>query len=221
MNTIYTDVYKITMLLADKAVCYRLTKEDLFEERETELYMVNFMPESRYSMTTFYSIMPDSGAAGVSTAGHPQFQALQQKLPSITLDRTTAGKATIRFGSGNALESIGTTTVPTPLGPIDFHVIPADTPFLLCLQDMDRLGIKFDNLQNYLQQGDLAIPVIHKWGHPWLELTIEKNHGPQLPHGSGIEAPPPSFWPPVCRAAPQSPAEGRTSSRDQSARAIT
>jgi hypothetical protein len=108
--------------------------------------MVNFMPESRYSTRTFYGIMPDSGAAGVSTAGHPQFWALQQELLSITLDRTTANKAIIRFGGGNALESIDTTTVPTPLGPIDFHIILADTLFLLYLRDMDRLEIKFNNL---------------------------------------------------------------------------
>jgi hypothetical protein len=76
MNTIYTDIYKMTMLLTDRAVCYRLTKEDLFKERKTELYIVNFILESRYLIMTFYSIMLDSGAAGVSTAGHLQFQAL-------------------------------------------------------------------------------------------------------------------------------------------------
>jgi hypothetical protein len=109
MNTIYTDVYKMTTLLADRAVCYRLTKEDPFEERKTELHTVNFIPESRYSTRTFYGIMPDSGAAGVSTAGHPQFQALRREIPAAILDQASAGKATIRFGGGNALESIGYT----------------------------------------------------------------------------------------------------------------
>jgi hypothetical protein len=174
MNTIYANAYKMTTMLANRAVRHGLTKEDPFEERKAEPHAVNFMLESRYSTITFHGIMPDSGAAGVSTAGHPQFRALQQELPSITLDRTTTGKATIRFGSGNTLESIGTTTVPTPLGLIDFHVILADTPFLLCLQDMDRLGIKFDNLRNHLQQRNLTVPVVRKWGHPWLELTMEK-----------------------------------------------
>jgi hypothetical protein len=30
--------------------------------------------------------------------------------------------------------------VPTPLGNITFYVVPADTLFLLCIQDIDKLG---------------------------------------------------------------------------------
>jgi hypothetical protein len=166
------DARKITALLADTAVLHGLTKEDPYAGQE--LLLTSFTLEGRYSATTFHGIMPDSGAAGVSTAGQPQFHALRNELPSVTLDESTAGNATIKFGSGSKISSIGTTTVPTPLGPMQFHVVPTDTPFLLCLQDMDRLGIKFDNLRNCLQQGDLTVPVVRKWGHPWLQLTMEK-----------------------------------------------
>lgn len=91
--------------------------------------------------------MPDTGAAGLSTAGHQQFRALQRELPSLRLGPSTA-ETTIKFGQGDAVTPLGTTTVPTPFGPIGFYVVPADTPFLLCIQDMDRLGLKFDNLRN-------------------------------------------------------------------------
>jgi hypothetical protein len=171
-NSAPADAYRITALLADAAVLHGLTGRDPFEEQEP--LNANFTLEGRYSATTFHGIMPDSGAAGVSTAGHPQFKALQREQPSLTLDQSTAGEATIKFGSGQALTSLGTTTVSTPLGPMDFHVVPTDTPFLLCLQDMDRLGIKFDNLKNHLQQGDRTVPVVRKWGHPWLQLDVEK-----------------------------------------------
>ena len=147
----HVDAYKVTTLLADAAVLHGLTKQDPFTEQQQELYTMNYMPESRYSTSTFHGIMPDSGAAGLSTAGHPQYQALRREIPSIELDEKHAGKVTIRFGGGDPIKSIGTTTVPTPLGPNDFHVVPTDTSFLLCLQDMDRLGIKFDNLRNHLQ----------------------------------------------------------------------
>jgi len=44
----------------------------------------------RYSSEIFQGIMPNSGAAGVSTAGEPQFQALRKLFPSIKLDTATA-----------------------------------------------------------------------------------------------------------------------------------
>ena len=37
---------------------------------------------------------------------------------------------------------------------------------------MDRLGVKLDNLEKLLIQGDKRIPVIRKWGHPWLLLNL-------------------------------------------------
>jgi hypothetical protein len=105
--------------------------------------------------------MPDSGAAGVSIAGKPQFLALQKLNPSIELDTTAAGQYTIRFGKGEAI-SQGVVTVPTPIGSIPFHVVPANTPFLLCINDIDRIGVKLDNLKNVLIQGNKKIPIIRK-----------------------------------------------------------
>lgn len=80
-----------------------------------------------------------------------------------------AGAHKIRFSKGVAV-SQGTIRVPTPLGLIEFHVVPANTPFLFCLQDMDAMGVKLDNLQNALIQGDNIVPIVRKWGHPWMLL---------------------------------------------------
>ena len=33
---------------------------------------------------------------------------------------------------------------------VQFYIIKADTPFLLCLADMDRLYIKYNNLKNII-----------------------------------------------------------------------
>jgi hypothetical protein len=64
--------------------------------------------------------------------------------------------------------------VPTPFGKVEFHILPQNTPFLLCLEDMDRLGVIFNNLTNKLVQGNLALPSTRKWGHAWLPLRNEK-----------------------------------------------
>jgi hypothetical protein len=35
---------------------------------------------------------------------------------------------------------------------------------------MDKLGLKLDNLENVLIQGKKVVPIVRKWGHPWLLL---------------------------------------------------
>ena len=62
--------------------------------------------------------------------------------------------------------SFSTIKVQTLLGYITFHVIPVNTPFLFCIRDIDKLGVKLNNLKNMLVQGDNRVPIIRKWGYP-------------------------------------------------------
>jgi len=89
--------------------------------------------------------MPDIRAAGISTAREPQLQALQRTNTSLRLDRTVAGDHRIRFRKGSTIAK-GIVTVDTPLGPITFHIVPENTPFLYCIQDIDRIRVKLNNL---------------------------------------------------------------------------
>ena len=71
------------------------------------------------------------------------------------------------------MPSVGVITINTPVGCITFHIVNADTPFLLCLRDMDRLGIYFDNTKNMLIQENrttpsLSYPIVRRFGHPFL-----------------------------------------------------
>jgi hypothetical protein len=73
--------------------------------------------------------MSDIRAAGISTAGELQLQALQRTNASLRLDRIMAGDHRIRFGKGSTIAK-GTVTVETPLRPITFYIIPENTLFL-------------------------------------------------------------------------------------------
>ena len=157
---------KTITALKDQAVFHAVTKTDIFNEL---IENSTFTFDDRYSSDTFHGIMPDSGAAGISTAGKNQFLALKRMDSTIKLDKSTAGQHKIRFGKGMAI-SQGTVDVPTPLGVITFHIVPANTPFLFCIQDMDKMNVKLDNLKNVLIQGDTIVPVVRKWGHPWMLL---------------------------------------------------
>ncbi|KAK1995302.1 hypothetical protein LX36DRAFT_582698, partial [Colletotrichum falcatum] len=80
----------------------------------------------------------------------------------IPLDTARAGEASIQFRSGKHFKSLGAIKIPTPLGELTFHVMTSDTLFLFCLKDMDRHGIRFDNLKNVLIQGKNTMPVVRK-----------------------------------------------------------
>jgi hypothetical protein len=160
-------------ILNDQSTLHMITGQDPFDKNELAEPGPNkistFTFDNCYSSNIFQGIMPNSGTAGVLTAGNPQFLTLQRLDPIVQLDTLIAGAYQIQFGKGTAL-SQGTIQVQTPLRMIIFHVIPANTPFLYCIQDMDAIGVRLDNLKNILVQRNKVIPIIRKWGHPWMLL---------------------------------------------------
>ena len=120
---------------------------------------------SRYSNGTFHGICIDTGAARVSSVGRGQYEAYN------TIQRTRLDKKDpvhVKFGKGSTASSIGTIQLRSPIGSITFHVLETDTPFLLCLSDMDRLKVHFNNLTNILHTPLGKLPVVRKFGHPFL-----------------------------------------------------
>ncbi|KAF1965459.1 hypothetical protein BU23DRAFT_585051 [Bimuria novae-zelandiae CBS 107.79] len=80
-----------------------------------------------------------------------QYLALIREDPTVTMDTSTAGKSSIKFSKGSVTIRI-----------IDFKVLDAPILFLLCLADMDRLKVYFNNTIDKLVQGNVRIPVIRK-----------------------------------------------------------
>jgi hypothetical protein len=159
------------MYLTDQAFLHHVTGEDVYRHTEPTTPATQFLIEDRYSRITYQGILPDTGASNVSTAGKEQFLALQTEDPTVTLDMSTPGNASIQFGKGSITTSIGTAHVSTEIGKIKFEVLDAPTPFLLCLKDMDQLHVYFNNTTDQLVQGEATFPVIRKWGHPWFHLS--------------------------------------------------
>jgi hypothetical protein len=74
---------------------------------------------------------------------------------------------TVQFGIGTT-SLIGLIKVDTPIGQVEFHIMKANTPFLLSLADMDKLGIYFNNLLNMLVTPKGNVPVVRRFGHSFL-----------------------------------------------------
>ena len=132
-----------------------------------EPYMFSVSTKDRYDDSEFKGLLIDSGAATRSTGGIGQLKALQRIDNKIILDKDYAGSADFVFGIGKT-SSIGVINLDTPVGKITFHIVDVNTPFLLCLADLDKLGAFFNNLTNKIIQTNRSHPVIRRYGHAFL-----------------------------------------------------
>jgi hypothetical protein len=89
--------------------------------------------------------MPDNGAVGVSITRKPQVITLQKLDPIVSINTSITRNHKIRFGKRKAI-SISTIQVIILLSNIMFYVLPTNTPFLYCFQNIDRIKVKLDNI---------------------------------------------------------------------------
>ena len=139
--------------LADNVFKHQITRcdETVSPITDPAPYVFNSSTDSQYNNAEFKGLLIDSGASTQSTGGIGQLKAIQQLDISVQLDKNTAGLANFTFGIGsNAL--IGSVYLDTLLGLVTFHIVPVNTPFLLCLADIDKHGAFFNNITNQVIQ---------------------------------------------------------------------
>lgn len=91
----------------------------------------------------------------------------------MQLDKTIARSANFRFGISSTL-SIGLVNLDIPLGSITSHILFLNILFLICLANIDKLGIFFNTVTNGVIQSQTYIqPVrsylfIGKYDHAFL-----------------------------------------------------
>jgi hypothetical protein len=93
--------------------------------------------------------MPNNRAAGVSITRKPQVVAFQKLDLIVSIDISIARNHKIRFRKRKAM-FISIIQVSTLLGNIIFYVLLTNILFLYYLQDIDRIKVKLDNIQNML-----------------------------------------------------------------------
>jgi hypothetical protein len=126
----------------------------------------SYIANLRYPASTFYGVVIDTGASRRSTTGYEQYLAYTINHPErIDTSRARMAKITFRIGS---VSSIGSVTVQTPIGKVEFHVLETDTPFLLCIDDMDALKAYYNNVTNILVTPKGTFLVIRRFRHPFL-----------------------------------------------------
>ncbi|KAM4065230.1 Dimer-Tnp-hAT domain containing protein [Hirsutella rhossiliensis] len=149
----HPEQWQASQMLCQQAFNHLITGEDVYQTDQTVVPASQFIIEDRYS--------------GIDSKQHSP----QQDILS-----TSPYNEKILLPPSN----LATATRLTPLAQITFHILQTPTPFLLCLADMDRLGIYFNNItdtincSNHCTNRPTSIPVIRKWGHPWFFLTKDE-----------------------------------------------
>jgi hypothetical protein len=130
-----------------------------------------YITTDRYTSEMFYDIMIDSDASTRSTAEYGQYLTFKKGNtdPSADLNPTKADAVNVQFGIGST-PSVESLTIDTPFGLVEFHVIKADTSFLLSLANMNRLKVYFNNIENtlFMTTKNRGLPVIRRFGHDFL-----------------------------------------------------
>jgi hypothetical protein len=81
----------VTTALNNAATAHAITGINVYKDEGAKEATYLFTFNTRYGAETFQGIMPNTGAAGVSTAGKTQVMALQQLQP-LVINESTAGR---------------------------------------------------------------------------------------------------------------------------------
>ena len=98
-----------------------------------------YITTKHYTPKEFYGVIIDTGASKKSIIGYRQYLAYKTTTDNnININITQTGAINIQFCISLTV-LIRLVKVKTPIGLVNFHIVKADTPFLLYLADIDRL----------------------------------------------------------------------------------
>ncbi len=137
----------IIIILADKTFRHRLiSMNNITFSANLISYSYNVFIVSRYDDREFKDILIDHDAADYSFESIEQFTILQ-RINKTFLILNKKRIISFKFDI-DEIFSIDTINLKTFVDVITFHIVLVHTSFLLCLVDMNRLRLYFNNLIN-------------------------------------------------------------------------
>jgi hypothetical protein len=139
----------IIIMLADKTFKHRLiSTNNIIASSNSISYSYNVFIVSRYDDREFKDILIDHDVANHSSKDIEQFTILQ-RISKTFLILNKKRIISFKFDI-DEIFSIDTINLKTSVEIITFHIVLVHTSFLLCLADMNRLRLYFNNLTNML-----------------------------------------------------------------------
>jgi hypothetical protein len=85
----------------------------------------------------------------------------------LELDTSIKGQVIVQFEIGS-ISSIGTANIYTLISEVQFHIINANIPFLLCLVDIDKLQVYYNNIWDVLVTHTREVPIVKYFKYAFL-----------------------------------------------------
>ena len=120
--------------LADQSTYHILTKDINTRGNNDHSFAYTTGVENKYNQKEFYDIVIDTASNWSTIYGQ------YMKYENIEFDESKIGAINVQFGMVRMI-----TINPPPTGRTMFHVVDTDTPIILCLRNMNQLGIYFDS----------------------------------------------------------------------------
>ena len=117
-----------------------------------------YVVSDRYISDEFYEIMIDTDVSKYSIVGYGQY-FVYKTIHEVNIDSIKTETIYVQFGIG-FISFIGFIDIATSIDRVEFHIVKTDTSFLLCLADLDRLKVYFNNVQNTLVSENKTFSVI-------------------------------------------------------------
>ena len=125
-----------------------------------------FITTERYTKVFFFEILIDTETLRYSTIDYKQFLAYN-KIIETTINSAKTEIIHVQFDI-KSISFIEFLIITIFINQIEFHVIKIDTFFLLCLTDLDRLNVYYNNINDILVQKKSITFVIHRFEHSFL-----------------------------------------------------
>ena len=125
-----------------------------------------YLIDDRYSFSQFHEIMIDIEAFKHSTTDYDQYLAYQKYIENISINIEKAEAVNVQFDI-EEISFIDSIMIIMLMNTTKFHMIRANTLFLLCLADMNRLSVYLNNLINKLiiKRNSMPISIIRRFDH--------------------------------------------------------
>ncbi len=154
-------IFAIIIMLADKTFKHKLiSMNNIIAFANSISYIYNVFTASRYDDREFKNILIDHDAANFSSKNIEQFTILQ-RISKTTLILNKKRITSFKFDIDEIL-FIDIVNLNTLVDVITFHIVFVQISFLLCLVDMNRLRLYFNNLINMLIE-ERSINKVFSW----------------------------------------------------------
>ena len=83
------------------------------------------------------------------------------------MDTSIKGQVIVQFRI-RSISFIDTANIYTLIGEVQFYIINANIPFLLCLVDIDKLQMYYNNIRDVLVTYTKEVPIVKYFGYVFL-----------------------------------------------------